>query len=132
MKLKLILAAFFFFLSICSVSTCKKSIETVSGEALLAIDVEWYFDNDLIKVELDGSVLLEDRVTTNWSISAACFIPRKNYSFGVHVVKFILPEKGLQRSHFFNLKNTLTILIRYDREENKISFSEYNGLIFRD
>ena len=131
MKLKLILAAFFFFLSICSVSTCKKSIETVSGEALLAIDVEWYFDNDLIQVELDGEILHEGYVTTNYSISLA-WSTRDKYRIGAHRMKFIIPEKDLQESYAFILRNTLTIRIRFDKEENKIDFEEYNGILMRD
>ena len=131
MKIKSIIFAFFLLLLFFTACKGKKSTETVSGEALLAIDVEWYFDNDLIQVELDGEILHEGYVTTNYSISLA-WSTRDKYRIGAHRMKFIIPEKDLQESYAFILRNTLTIRIRFDKEENKIDFEEYNGILMRD
>lgn len=131
MKIKSITLACFLLLLFCTTCKSKKSVGPESGDALLAIDVESDFRDDLITVELDDNILHEGKVTTNYSIVIA-WSERNRYSLGVHVIKLTLPEKGIQRSHFFNLKDSLTILVRYDRKENKISFDEYNGFFMRE
>jgi hypothetical protein len=132
MKSKIIIFSLIFSVYSNFFFSCEKSTELSEKEAVLAIDVEWAFENDSIKVELNNELLLQRRVTTNYSVSAAWISGPNEYPSGNYTVQFEIFDFDLQDKYKFYLKDTLTVLIRFDREDKKIQFSTYDGIILRD
>lgn len=111
---------------------CKKSTEPNIKNAVLAIDLEGEFENDSVMVELNNELLLQKKVTTNYTVSAAWVSGPMEYPSGNNIIQLKIFDFNLQDNFNFNLKDTLTVKIRFDREAKKIQFSTYDGLILRD
>ncbi|MFC2083616.1 hypothetical protein ACFLS9_01025 [Bacteroidota bacterium] len=103
-----------------------------SSKAMLSIDLETDFQDDLIEIKLDGEMLLKESVTTNYSISAAWVSGQLTKETGNHVIICNIINLNKKGQYLFDLRDTLTIRINYDRKTDKINFSEFPGLIVRD
>ncbi len=111
---------------------CGQSVDSDSHLAGLAIDVEWDFQNDSIQVEIDNDVMYSGRVTTNYSISAAWTSGLHYYPPGSHLIEFKIYDYDLMDTFRFRLEDTVTVRVRFDRQQRQITFDTYDGIILRD
>ena len=104
-----------------------------SGEtAPLAIELEWEFNNNFVRVEFDEKVIFSGRITTNYTISLAWSNGRAEYSIGHHSLKVTEVEKKISGYYEFNLTDTLSVFVRFTPNQSKFIFEQYNGFILRD
>ena len=118
---------------------CKKSTEPVIEKensfleyTVLAIELESHFDNDSVKIELNNEIILQKRITTNYTISLAWSTILIDYPTGNHTIKVTMPDENLSNIHNFKLSDTLSVRIYYDTDNNQIEFLNTPGLILRD
>ena len=122
----------FFFISIVFLSSCHKEdsvTDPVNQDAYLSIIVGGDFQSDLVKVALNNDVLVDDTMLTNYSIAAAWTSGLKKMKAGQ---KTILAEMGnfnILASQEFTLKDTLTVIVNYDRASKQLKFNFYKGFL---
>ncbi|MEO8399111.1 MAG: hypothetical protein ABI550_04750 [Ignavibacteriaceae bacterium] len=106
--------------------------DTETKKKPLAVDVEADFKNDSIGVVLDDSVLFKQRATTNNVLNAAWLSGPHDYSIGSHKLVFNIYNLTKSKQLDFELNDTVTIRINYNRQSGEILFQEFNGLIRRN
>lgn len=122
----------FFFISIVFLSSCHKEdsvTNPANQDAYLSIIVGGDFQSDLVKVALNNDVLVDDTMLTNYSIAAAWTSGLKKMKAGQ---KTILAEMGnfnILASQEFTLKDTLTVIVNYDRASKQLKFNFYKGFL---
>lgn len=127
----LILFSFFLFLII--QVGCKQSTELISSDMYVNFEVESSFQNDFVKVTLDDDILLESRITTDYTISLAWSSGLKKLSRDNHVLHFNVVEYGVQKYYNIDTKNdTSTVLLRFDKNTNQITIKQIEGILLRD
>ena len=87
---------------------CGQPTSIDTKPAVLTIAAGEIFQNDSIQVKIDNDVMYSGRVTTNYSIY------------------------NINDTFRFNLEDTLTVLVRFNRQQRHISFDTYDGIIMRD
>jgi hypothetical protein len=111
-------------------SSCKNPDEPESRRAsYLSLEVDSHYDNNIVELRLDDKFLLKDTVTTNYSINAAWLSGNLKAEKGVHKIDFRIIDLGIQKTHYFVLEDTLTVLI--SNRNSSITFSEYKSMLLR-
>ena len=123
-KIFLVLGLFFFS---CNEIIIDKPVPE-NPDALLSIQVDSHFDNDLVYLEMDKIPLLNESVTTNYTVSLA-WSKNQLLTSGNHTINFKMPNIGKEKSYTFNLQDTLSLLIYF---RDSIYFQEYRGYLLRD
>lgn len=114
-------------------SGCKNnSVSPESEQSLLYIAAENGFNNDSVKIELNGRVLLNKSITTNYSVDLAWLSQSQILPQGNQSVKISIINDDIIDSCTINLKDTVSLRINYDSKTRLITFSEYKGIIYRD
>lgn len=99
-----------------------------SQQTILAIELEHHFENDLVWVILDNDLLLNDFITTDYTISAAWLSGPFEYSTGDHRLLVGFTNNPVTAQHNFTLTDTMTIRVTYNVENEEFSFFEQEGL----
>ena len=112
---------------------CNQVTAPDTAERFLNIDLESAFDNDSVTVALDDDVLLNRRVTTNYSISAAWSSDVRMVTGKRHIVKVTMAEKQLSTTFTANLAaDTTSLLVGFDVTNSLLTVRQIDGLIYRD
>jgi hypothetical protein len=114
-------------------SGCKQATEPKASDIYVNLEIESDFHDDSVKVALDEKILLESRVTTNYTISLAWSSGFQKLSRAGHTLNFAVIEYGLQRNYSIDTTNdTSTVLLRFDKSTIKISIQQIKGIVLRD
>ncbi len=112
--------------------SCDHATGFVPEKKFLYLILETNFHNDLVNVELNNKLLYQGRITTNHSVASAWAKIYKDYTEGIYTLDISMPDYDLYRQFEFYLSDTLTVGVRYDRVNNLILFSTFNGFFLRD
>jgi hypothetical protein len=123
---------FFPFAIIISLIGCKQTTEPTE-DILVIYEAESDFQNDFVKVALDKEILLEKRITTDYTISLAWSSGVKSLSREDHILHFEVVEYRVKKDYKIDTKNdTSTVLLRFDKSTKQISIEQIKGRILRD
>lgn len=130
MQKKALLFISVLILFFCALS-CNKSVSPEYSPAELRVDVESDFDEDYVKIELDNENILDEIITTNYTVCAAWLSGTINSTQGKHRVSVKILNQGVSGDYVFIQKGLLTVRVMYDKISKRIKFSEYNGIVIR-
>lgn len=111
---------------------CNQSVTPDQKNAEVRIDVETGFDDDLVKIIFDNKVLLNETITTNYSISAAWLSGNIKTTGGWHKIDVDVINAGISKTYIVNAEALITVRVNFDRKNKEIIFDEYKGILFRD
>jgi len=132
MKLKIIIL-FVSLTLLISQNGCKQTTEPASLDMYVLYEIESAFQEDSVKLTLDDKILLESKVTTNYTVSLAWSSGLQKLSRTSHKINFAVVEYGVERDFYIEATNdTSSVLIRFDKETELISFQQIRGKILRD
>jgi len=122
-----------FLLLLFSQSGCKQATEPKASDIYVNFEIEIDFHNDSVKVALDDKILLESRVTTDYTISLAWSSEFQRLSRAAHNLFFTVVEYDVQSHYLIDTTNdTSTVLLRFDKITKKISIHQIKGVVLRD
>jgi hypothetical protein len=126
--------AIFFCLFVTAIlSGCKQTTEPSDTNFYVLFEAESSFQNDHVQAILDNKILLDSTITTNDVLSLAWGSRLQKLSKNDHTFKFILSDFGVQKNYIMKTQyDTTSILIRFDRDSNEISFKQIKGIMYRD
>lgn len=102
-------------------------------EVYINIEADSGYENDSVKVMLDDEVLVESRITTNYTISLAWSSGLRKISRNNCKIQCNLIEYGIVRNYEIDTKyDTSTITIVFNRNTGQISFNQYKGIMYRE
>ena len=110
---------------------CKQSENPIIQYAKLSIDIESDFQNDSVQLRLDKDEIYRGKLTTNYILGVAWSSGLKDYSVGLHILDFTITNYSLKEVYNFRLTDTLTVTIRFDRQQKLVYFRKYDGMIWR-
>ena len=114
-------------------SGCKQATEPKASNVYVNFEIEIDFHDDSVKVALDDKILLESRVTTDYTISLAWSSGFRMLSRAAHNLFFTVVEYDVQIHYLFDVTNdTSTVLMRFDKSTKKISIQQIKGVVLRD
>lgn len=128
-------AIFFIILIICLIfqTGCKHATEPAGPDIYVAFEVSSDFQNDLVKVKLDKEVLLNSRVTTNYTVSLAWSTGLQQLSRKEHLLHFAVAEYGVEKDYIIEKSfDTSTVIMRFDKTTNQIIIEQLKGRFLRD
>jgi hypothetical protein len=125
---------FFVFLTmLISQIACEQTTESISSDIYVNIEIESAFQDDSVKLTLDNNILLEGRVTTDYTISLAWSSGLKKISRSHHTLHFAVVEFGMHGDYSISTVNdTSTVLLRFDKSTKQITIKQIKGVILRD
>ncbi len=101
-------------------------------EVHVSIEAESDYNNDSVKIFLDDEVLVESRITTDYTVSLAWSSGLRKISGNGCIIRFNLVDYGIARNYEIDMKyDTSTITINFNRNSGQISFNQFRGLLFR-
>ena len=113
--------------------SCTESTGPTGKDMYISIDVESAFQNDPVRLQLDGTSLLDSTVTTNYTINLAWSSGLRRLEGPMHTLVFGIVGTHLQKSYTFDSSlDTSTVLIRFNRTAGIITIERIKGLLFRD
>jgi hypothetical protein len=110
---------------------CNQTTQPAGPSTVLSIDLEYDFRDDLVKVELDDVTLLQSVIATNFSIDLAWSTGPRKVSIGTHTVRVLVNTIMAHDQYQFNLVDTTTLVVRYNRQEKQLQSAQYKGMILR-
>lgn len=110
---------------------CEKQNDPPGESAFLSIDLMWDFQGDSVQVNLDDEVLYRGIAATDWTVSSARRI-QKTVPKGMHHMGFHMINHSAKKDTFFNMPDTLTAGIYYNRTTNMIDFLFFEAYILFD
>jgi hypothetical protein len=124
---------FAFFTMLISQIACEQTTESISSDIYVNIEIESAFQDDSVKLTLDNNILLEGRVTTDYTISLAWSSGLKKISRSHHTLHFAVVEFGMHGDYSISTVNdTSTVLLRFDKSTKQITIKQIKGVILRD
>jgi hypothetical protein len=107
--------------------------QTAQKEVYVNIEAESDYNNDSVKVMLDDEVLVESKITTNYTIGLAWSSGLRKISRNNCRIRCNLVEHGIVNNYEISTKfDTSTITIIFNRNSGQISFSQFRGLMYRN
>jgi hypothetical protein len=126
------IAMFVIFITLLFQVGCKHATQPTLSKMYVSFDVESAFQNDSVKVVLDDNIILEARVTTNYSISLAWSSGLRQLSKESHKLNFSVIESGAENNYAVDATNdTSTVVISFNNSMKEISFGQRKGIIYR-
>ena len=125
----------FFALPVILISqiACQQTTESTSPCIYVNIEIESAFQDDSVKLTLNNNILLESRVTTDYTISLAWSSGLKKLSRSNHTLHFVVIEYGLHREYTISTVNdTSTVLLCFDKNTKQINIKQIKGIVLRD
>lgn len=111
---------------------CKQTTEPEASDIYVSFEIEYTFDNDSVHLSLDNNILLDSSITTNFMLGLAWSSRLRKLSRNNHQLNFAVVEYGAQRDFTVDTSNdTSTVLLRFDKEANQISFEQIKGRVPR-
>lgn len=111
---------------------CKQATEP-EEVVYVSYEIENDFQNDFVILTLDGGILLESRVTTNYTVSLAWSSGLQKLSRKNHILNFFVVEYGLQKDFQIDTSNdTSAVLISFHKNNNQIDIRQIKGRMLRD
>lgn len=107
---------------------CEEVNDPPRGNKLLSIDLASDFQNDTVRVELDDQLFYSGTVTTDYSLSLAWRM-QVLVSPGSHRVEVSVLNHEALGDTTFNMQDTLTVYVTYERDEINVRFTLYNFLL---
>jgi len=112
---------------------CKQATEPTAQDIYVSYEIESAFQDDLVRLVLDDEILLESKVTTNYTISLAWSSGLQRLSKNDHILHFTVVEYGAEKDYRVDTTNdTSTVLLRFDKNTNQISIKQIKGRTLRD
>lgn len=112
---------------------CKQTTEPTLSDMYVSYEIESAFQDDVVKVTLDDKILLESKVTTNYTISLAWSSGLQKLSRTNHIINFVVVEYGVQKDFNIDIANdTSTVLFRFNKSTKQISIRQIKGRVLRD
>lgn len=96
-------------------------------EAYISIIATEEFINDPVRISLDGNTLVDKNLTTDNSIGVAWASGLKKYEESLTTIDTEVKDISLKKSFVFQLKDTMTVTIRYDRIKKQIHYDTLKG-----
>lgn len=91
------------------------------------------FQDDFVILTLDGGILLESIVTTDYTLSLAWSSGLQKLSRKNHILNFFVVEHGVQKVFQIDTSNdTSTVLISFHKNNNQINIRQIKGRMLRD
>lgn len=106
---------------------CSNPIAPEVSDALLSIDLPAAYYKDSVRVELDNNILLQDTITTNLVLGLA-WIHRDALKAGSHRIGVFVLNRGAQTETTLVVRDTTTVVVNFDRRNNKLWFRVFNFL----
>jgi hypothetical protein len=114
-------------------SGCDQSTQPTGKEVCVSIEIESDFQNDAVRLYLDYTTILEERITTNPVLSLAWSSGLRKLSNDSHFLNFAVTEYGVLKTFNVDLANdTSTVTINFDKSTKQIRFQQYKGILLRD
>lgn len=102
-----------------------------STEYFLIVELESAFENDSVTVVLDDEVLLNRRLTTDYSINMAWSSNLRVVTGARHTLHATMAEKQLSTTFTANLTaDTTSMLVEFDAPNNQLTVRQVDGLVF--
>jgi len=112
---------------------CKQATEPTAQDIYVSYEIESAFQDDLVRLVLDDEILLESKVTTNYTIGLAWSSGLQRLSKNDHILHFTVVEYGAEKDYRVDTTNdTSTVLLRFDKNTNQISIKQIKGRTLRD
>jgi hypothetical protein len=119
-------------MAVLSLTVCKHATEPVVPDMVVNIEVDSAFQDDFVRVVLDGKTLLESKVTTNYTVSLAWSSGLRKMTRDRHVLHFEVVEYAVQRNYTIDASNdTSTVVLLFDKNTKKIGIQQVKGLLLR-
>ncbi len=91
------------------------------------------FQDDFVILTLDGGILLESIITTEYTLSLAWSSGLQKLSKKNHILNFFAVEYGVQKDFQIDTANdTSTVLISFHKNTNQIDIRQIKGRTIRD
>jgi hypothetical protein len=114
-------------------SGCDQATQSTGKEVFVSIEIESDFQNDLVRLYLDYTTILEARITTNPVLSLAWSSGLRKLSNDSHFLNFAVTEYGVLKTYDVDLtSDTSTVTINFDKSTKQIRFQQYKGRLLRD
>ena len=110
----------------------KNNVETIGGDAVLSIEVEHHFENDFVQLKLNDTILLQKKITTDYTVSAAWLSEKMALDRGQYRIRVLHLDKLKEGNFEFELQDTLSVFVRFDTNIDEFKFETYKGFILRD
>ncbi len=113
---------------------CNQTTEPLSTEVYVTYDIESAFENDFVKASLDDNILIESKVTTDYSVSLAWSSGLQKFSRdGHHLLHFSVIDYGVEKYFVVDTSiDTSSVLIRFNRNTKTIHIEQIKGILLRD
>ena len=112
---------------------CKHSTEPTQPDIYVNYEIESAFQDDSVKLAVDNKILVESRVTTNYTISLAWSSGWQKLSRSNHTLHFSVVDYGIQKDYAIDTSNdTSTVFLRFNKNTNQIDIEQIKGMILRD
>lgn len=122
-----------FLVTLISQIGCKQATESTASDIYMSFEIESDFQNDSVKVTLNENILLDSRVTTNYTIGLAWSSGLQRLSRVSRILHFAVVEYGVQKDYKIDITNdTSTVLLRFDKITKQISIQQLKGRYLRD
>lgn len=126
---------FVFGIAIFALFACNESnqpTQTEQKEVYVNIEAESDYNNDSVKIMLNDEVLVESKITTNYTVSLAWSSGLRKISGNNCRIQCDLVEYGIVGNYKIDTKyDTSTITIIFNRNSGQITFNQFRGLMYR-
>ena len=113
--------------------SCKHATETPTPDMYVIYQVESAFQGDSVRLIVDDKILMQSRVTTNYTVDLAWSSELQKLSRDSHTLHFDVIQYDVQNDYRINIANdTSSILIRFNRDTKLISIEQVKGILLRD
>ena len=113
--------------------SCKHATETPAPDMYVIYQVESAFQGDSVRLIVDDKILMQSRVTTNYTVDLAWSSELQKLSRDSHTLHFDVIQYDVQNDYRINIANdTSSILIRFNRDTKLISIEQVKGILLRD
>ena len=124
---------FYFIVFLFLLIGCSQTDDPKQSDIYLNIELESGFQNDSVIVSLDDNILLEARITTDFSINVAWASGFKKLSKDDHTIQLDIVEFGIYRDFdVITLGDTTTVLFSFDRDNEQVIMNYVKGAVLRD
>lgn len=112
----------------CSLTTSEDDLDARSAD-LFAVHVQRFYHETPIRLKLDNQVILDDTVTTSLFLGVASIVP-VDIQNGRHQLRATVDGK-VSAEKTFVVKDTLYLVVNYDRERQEIIFgAQRTGFLY--
>lgn len=112
---------------------CKHATEAPAPDVYVLYQIESAFQDDSVRLIVDDKILMQSRVSTNYTVNLAWSSELQRLSRNAHTLHFDVIQYGIQKDYKIDTANdTSSIFIRFNRDTKQISIEQMKGILLRD